>query len=294
VASIVIPSELANAVAEDDDPDRRRWLQALPACVEELASDLALELGTPFMPGGQCAWVAPARDRAGRELVLKVQWRHWDAEHEADALTLWGGDGAVCCFATRTLEDTTALVLERCVPGIQLKCSLPEAAQDVVIASVLRRLWRRELPADHPFGSLQEMFDRWAASSERELTTVAGGFDPGIVRAGIALLRELPPTAADSVLLCADLHAGNVLRSRREPWLAIDPKPVVGDPSFDVVQHMLNCDERLATDPVRLARRVAELLDLDPYRVRLWLFARCAQESIGDPTMRGPARRLAP
>jgi streptomycin 6-kinase len=74
----------------------------------------------------------------------------------------------------------------------------------------------------------------------------------------------------------------------------IDPKPLVGDPAFDAVQHMLNCDRRLASDPAGLAGRMADLLDLDRHRVRLWLFARCAQESLHDVTMRAPARRLAP
>jgi streptomycin 6-kinase len=96
------------------------------------------------------------------------------------------------------------------------------------------------------------------------------------------------------VLLCTDLHAGNVLAARREPWLMIDPKPFVGDPAYDPVQHMLNCDQRLAANPGGLAQRMAALLDLDPERVRLWLFARCAQESLHDLTMRQPAQRLAP
>ena len=96
------------------------------------------------------------------------------------------------------------------------------------------------------------------------------------------------------MLLCTDLHAENVLAARREPWLVIDPKPFIGDPAYDPVQHMLNCDERLATDPAGLSQRMASLLELDPERVRLWLFARCAHESLGDPSMREPARRLAP
>jgi streptomycin 6-kinase len=57
---------------------------------------------------------------------------------------------------------------------------------------------------------------------------------------------------------------------------------------------MLNCDKRLTTDPAGLARRMAELLDLDPERVRLWLFARCVQESLHHELMRELARRLAP
>jgi streptomycin 6-kinase len=94
--------------------------------------------------------------------------------------------------------------------------------------------------------------------------------------------------------LCTDLHAENVLFAQREPWLVIDPKPFVGDPAFDPVQHMLNCDRRLAADPGGLAKRMAELLELDPERVTLWLFARCAQESPNYPTLRPVARRLAP
>ncbi len=119
------------------------------------------------------------------------------------------------------------------------------------------------------------------------------GLDPGLAREGIATLRGLPGTADRSVLLCTDLHAGNVLASQREPWLVIDPKPFVGDPAYDAVQHMLNCDQRLATDPVGLSQRMAGLLGVDPDRVRLWLFARCAQESLHDLAMRDPARRLA-
>jgi streptomycin 6-kinase len=103
----------------------------------------------------------------------------------------------------------------------------------------------------------------------------------------------LPAGADRAVLLCTDLHAGNVLAAQREPWLAIDPKPFVGDAAYDTVQHMLNCDERLATDPVGLARRMAGLLELEAERVTRWLFARCAQEALDDLSLREPARRLA-
>jgi len=138
------------------------------------------------------------------------------------------------------------------------------------------------------------MCNLWADSFEHDYTTNSRGLDPGLVRDGIAALRALPAAAQSTMLLCTDLHAGNVLAAHREPWLMIDPKPFVGDPAFDAVQHMLNCDERLASDPAGLAGRMAALLDLDPDRVRLWLFARCTQESLNDQTMRQPARRLAP
>jgi streptomycin 6-kinase len=118
--------------------------------------------------------------------------------------------------------------------------------------------------------------------------------DLGLARAGITLFRELPASAGREVLLSTDLHAGNVLAAQRELWLAIDPKPYVGDPHYDVLQHMLNCGERLASDPVGFARRMAGLLGLDHHRLLLWLFARCVQESPGWPPLADIARRIAP
>jgi streptomycin 6-kinase len=291
---IRIPPQLADAVDEDDYPERLEWLAALPAVVEEIAAGWELELGDPYLPGGQCAWVAPARNGAGEELVLKVGWRHREAEHEADGLRHWDGDGAVRCYRERRLDNTTALLLERCTPGRQLKFSVSEPEQDVIIAGLLRRLWARPLVDAHPFGTLAEMCRLWAEWFELDYATDNRGLDAGLARDGVAALRELPASAESTVLLCTDLHAANVLAAGREPWLMIDPKPFVGDPAFDPVQHMLNCDERLASDPAGLAGRMAELLDLDRERVRMWLFARCAQESLHDLTMRATARRLAP
>ena len=108
------------------------------------------------------------------------------------------------------------------------------------------------------------------------------------------MFRELPATADRHVLLATDLHAGNVLAAEREPWLVIDPKPYVGDPAYDPVQHLLNCPERLRTDAAALADRMADLCGVDRERLRLWLFARCVVESASWPWMADVARRLAP
>ena len=106
--------------------------------------------------------------------------------------------------------------------------------------------------------------------------------DAGLVRAGLQLLGELPTSATSHVVLATDLHAGNVLRAQREPWLAIDPKPFVGDPAYDATQHLLNCRTRLAADPRRVIGRFAEHLGIDSDRVRLWMFARLAADPRDD------------
>ena len=279
---------------------RRPWLTTvLPAVVAQARERWSLTLGEPFQPGGQTAWVAPARDADGADLVLKVAWPHPEAAHEADGLRAWAGHGAVHLYAAHDFGEAHALLIERCRPGTELS-GRPEPEQDTVVAALLRRLWIQP-PRDHAFALLEQMCQRWADEFEQSIDAGdAPHVDPGLARAGIALFRELPATANTNtdtdtqVLLCTDLHAGNVLAAAREPWLAIDPKPHVGDPAYDPLQHMLNCEERLHADPRGLARRMAGLLDLDAGRVLLWLFARCVQESAGCPALAEVARTLAP
>lgn len=90
-----LPVNLVESVRADVSSERRDWVAELPDVVVELGERWSLELGEPYQPGGQSAWVAPARDPAGRDLVLKVGWRHDEAADEAAGLRAWAGRGAV-------------------------------------------------------------------------------------------------------------------------------------------------------------------------------------------------------
>jgi streptomycin 6-kinase len=102
--------------------------------------------------------------------------------------------------------------------------------------------------------------------------------DAGLIQEGLRLFDELSRPSVDDVLLATDLHAGNVLRARREPWLVIDPKPFVGDRAYDATQHLLNCKHRMLTAPIATIQKLPDLLGVDDERVRLWMFARSAAE----------------
>jgi streptomycin 6-kinase len=102
--------------------------------------------------------------------------------------------------------------------------------------------------------------------------------DAGLVREGLRLWEALGKPLATDVLLATDLHAANVLRAEREPWLVIDPKPFIGDPAFGVVQHLHNCEARLHADPIGIVARLADLCEVDAERLRLWTFARAAAD----------------
>jgi len=267
---LIVPRQLAASC--EKTPERAAWLRQLPATVQDLEHRWALSLGTPFE--GQdvsCSWVAPATRAHGMAAVLKVGMPHMEGEHEIQGLRFWDGDPTV-----RLLEaddEMGAMLLERCEPGTPLH-SLDELEQDVIIAQLLKRLWRS--PAvPHPFRSLSALTAHWSAET---LTASERWPDAGVVREGLRLFQELPHSASKEVLLATDLHAGNVVRAQREPWLVIDPKPFVGDRAYDATQHLFCCDARLRADPDKAIRRFADLLGVDRERVRLWMFARAAAE----------------
>jgi streptomycin 6-kinase len=289
VPKLTIPANLAAAAQRED---RGGWLETLPGTIAELSRRWNVRVGEPFQPGGETAWVAPTTGADGQQLALKLGWPHPEAAHEADALRLWAGRGTVLLHGAENLGHTMALLVERCQPGDALS-SQPEPQQDRVIVHLLRQLWLDPAP-NHPFRPLEEMCRQWADGFDAKMADGLCPLEPGLARRGIELFRNLPTTADRRVVLCTDLHAGNVLAARREPWLAIDPKPYVGDPTYDVLQHLLNCPARLQSDPITLVDRVAHLAGLDPERTRLWLFARCVQESPEWPGLGEVARQIAP
>lgn len=285
-----IPEKLKAAASEQG---RAGWLDRLPGVVADLEWRWSLKVGPPFEPGGSAAWVAPVRSPSGDDLVLKLVWPHDEAAHEADGLAVWAGDGAVRLHRCERLGHTDALLLEHCSPGTQL-ASRPGDEQDVVVAGLLGRLWRAD--PGPPFRRLSQMCGEWADQFDqrRAQRHPLGDLDPGLVELGVSLFRTLPREPCNQVLLCTDLHGENVLAAEREPWLAIDPKPYVGDPCYDLLQHMLNRIDRDRADPVALAARMAGLVEVDAERVRLWLFARCVIESLRWPAASGAARLLMP
>ena len=295
MTAFTVPRYLAETANHDDGV--REWVAGLPSIVADLAGRWSLRMGEPFQPGGQCSWAAPVTGPAGTCLVLKVGYRFPGGEErdEAAGLRVWAGNGAVRLQAATETELAYALLIERCLPGTPLGQALPEPEQDLVVAALLRRLWAQPHAA-YPFRPLAQMCAAWAREFEQDYAAAAPAdqVDPGLARAGIALFRELPETADSQVLLCTDLHGDNILAAQRAPWLVIDPKPYLGDPACDVLQHMLNCEDRLAADPAGLAARMAGLAGLEAARVRHWLFARSVQESVGSPLMRQVARALAP
>ena len=264
----------------------REWLARLPRMIEELRGTWGLRLGPPFH-GGSCSWVAPAWREDGTAAVLKVTWPHREAAGEAAALRLWDGRGAVRVHEHDA--ERYALLLERCDPGTELARShgVPADERLTHATDVLRELWRARVPRSGGRGPVLERLGdvtaQWAdLADERAARSWPAEVDAGLFALAARLLRELPRTAGREVVLHGDFNPGNVLSARRRPWLAIDAKPMTGDPAYDLWPLVEQVDDPFAAaDPAAvLAHRtalVADELGLERWRVRAWAVARHVQ-----------------
>jgi streptomycin 6-kinase len=232
-------------------------LTPLAATAREVATEWGVELGAPFSLA-RFSFVAPV----GEDAVLKVTPRSDDeADGEADALALWAGDGAVALL--RHDRVRRALLLERARPGNDLG-TLDEDEATAIAVDVGCRLW---LPAGPPFRWIGDHVPRWL---ERP------GEGPGrrLLPAARRLFADLDVGA--TTLVHGDFHHHNVLSSNGG-WVAIDPKPMLGEPEYDIASFLWN------PLPYRMRRDVTErrlaafaAAGLDEGRMRAWAVIRAS------------------
>lgn len=275
------------------------WLDRLPAIVAECAETWSLEIERPFEPA-RISLVLAVRVASGEPAVLKVNFPEPESEHEAAALARWGGAGAARLL--RSDDSRRALLVERCQPGDPLWSVADEEEANAIAASVLRRLWR-PLEPGHPFRLLADEAEQWASSLPAGWERFGRPYERALLDEAVATCRELGPSQGELVVCHQDFHGGNLLRATREPWLAIDPKPLAGEREFDVASLVRDRRDELVRDPGagrRVRRRLDQLaaeLDLDRERARLWGIAHALawaewEEGI-DPQMVACARWLA-
>ena len=223
----------------------------LETVAREVAAGWEVELGEPFTLALH-SFAAPA----GETAVLKVvPDRHWESDHEADALAHWGGDGAVQLL--RHDRTRRAFLIERARPGRDIS-ALPDAEATAIAADVGRRLWR---PAGAPFRRVVDELPRWLDEAEGKLRAKAE-----------QLLATMEPH--DDVLVHGDFHHHNILVSARG-HLAIDPQPFLGEPEYDVVPFLWN-PLPIGVRPELLDQRIAAFAaaGLDEQRIRAWMVIR--------------------
>ena len=263
------------------------WLERLPRLLRDVIGEWELTPDGP-VAHGVCAVVVPVRTAAGRAAALKVGWPHWEAETEHLALQRWHGDGAVELL--RADPRRFALLLERAHTRDLTTLADLDACE--VVAGLYARL---HVPAGPPLRTLSSCVARW--TDELEALPRSAPVPRRLVEQAVSLGRSFVADAAtDGTLVHTDLHYENVLAADREPWLAIDPKPLSGDPHYEVAPLLWNrWAEAVGSGDVRwtVRRRLDTVVDaagLDPDRARDWVVVRqmhnalwCLADASGRP-----------
>ena len=271
--ALPLPARFAQNMREVYGHEGDSWLRGLPALVRELAHAWALEIGPPF--GLSYNYVAAARRRDGAEVVVKVGFPCPELEREMAALRLYAGDGT--CRLLEADDARHAMLLECLRPGVMLSELAREDDDDAtrVGAGVMRTLWRPVRDDDGRFRPLAEWFR--AFDRHRAAYGGPGPFPATLLDRAESLAAELLASAPSPVLLHGDFHHYNVLSAKRAPWLAIDPKGMLGDPGYEIGPFLLNPNqESWYLNPVVLRRRLdilAEELAYDRARLRDWAVA---------------------
>ncbi|MGQ4381942.1 aminoglycoside phosphotransferase family protein [Streptomyces sp. SAS_270] len=271
---IDIPDELIASQHEYNKDAGRAFIAALPHRAADFLDRWELRLDGPSMYG-MCALVLPVRRTDGSRAVLKLQHLDEETAGEPLALRVWAGDGAVRLLEYD--EPTGTLLLER-LDAARMLTHLPDAREAVlVIARLLAHL--TAVPAPAGLRRLGDIATALLARTPAALPRIPDPSDRRLVADCAAALREVADTPGDR-LLHWDLHYDNVLAADRAPWLAIDPKPLSGDPGFELFPAL---DNRF--DPADIRWRfdaMTDVLALDRARARSWTLARVLQTTLGE------------
>jgi streptomycin 6-kinase len=269
-----IPDRLAVSLSALRGAAGVEWSRGLPAILADCEHRWSLTIGPPF-EGVWYNYVAPARRADGTSVVVKVCYPDNDFVAEAEALRLCGGMGAVQLLDVE--RDQGAMLLENITPGTMLRTVQDDAEATSIAASVMRQIWR-PVPDEHPFPTVGD-WGKGLAKLRAQFGGGTGPFPRKLVEEGESLFAELLASMGEPVVLHGDLHHHNILSAERQPWLAIDPKGVVGEAEYEVGALLRNPMPDIPTWPNLervLARRMdqlAEELGFDRERIQGWAVA---------------------
>ncbi|NKR41559.1 hydroxyurea phosphotransferase [Rhodococcus hoagii] len=271
---IEVPEALVAAQHRYGGASGRAFVAALPRIADEMLERWNLRPVGPAMHG-MAALVLPVTDGDERAAVLKLQAVDEETVGESVALRTWDGDGAVRLLAHAT--DTGAMLLERLDISRHLSSVADTRTAVGIIAGLLARLTAHTAPDG--LRRLGDVASAMVAQTPSAVRLLDDRGERDLLLDCAAAVREVIDEPGNQ-LLHWDLHYDNVLGSAREPWLAIDPKPLAGDPGFELLPALTD-----RFDDVSIRWRfdlMTEALSLDRDRARAWTLGRILQNALWD------------
>ncbi|MEM7123930.1 MAG: aminoglycoside phosphotransferase family protein [Pseudomonadota bacterium] len=213
------------------------------------------------------SWVVPARLGA-EPAMLKLMKDTSDEEYAAGLLAYYDGDGAVRVLAS----DDRAVLLER-ASGTRSLVAMATSGRDDEAATILADITARlHAPRARPAPATLWPLEEWFSSLfEHE-------HQSDLLGRCATMARRLLAAPTDTMPLHGDMHHGNVLDGGERGWLAIDPKALLGERTYDIANQLCNPypHAEIVHDADRFRRLAAlygDRLDIEPQRILDMTFA---------------------
>jgi streptomycin 6-kinase len=266
---IVVPEDFAESTVAREGPAGREWIDALPRTVEALCRRWGLAVDGPPMHG-YLGLVVPVRRRDDRA-VLKVSWIDEGYSGEMVALAAWGGRGAALLLEADT--SLGAMLLER----LDYTRTLNDVEIEEALGIAGRLLRRLAIPAPAGIRSLRDWAAEVAGNLLERWERYGRPMPRSLMERTSRLAAELGEACKEQLLVNFDLHHLDVLAGSREPWLAVDPMVVSGQPEFAIGQLLWTRLEDIQAHGGldRQFRVLADAAELDPFLAMDWVLVRC-------------------
>lgn len=249
-----------------------KWLNDLPEMIVELETSWSIEAGSHFR-NLSFNYVANASLANGKTAVLKIGLPLNDVEIYGEAAYLRTLDGKGTVKLLEFDRERQAVLLERVVPGANLKsvCKKNESEAVIITIRVLKCILQAVPDSPNDFIQLDDWFD----GLKRAKGT---NFPQDYAELALEYYSSLSKEAKNIFLLHGDLHHDNILSATREPFLVIDPKGIIGHIGYEIGVFLNNHHDWLDWD-TRLEGRLdqaitefAKAFDLEESVIRKWAF----------------------
>jgi streptomycin 6-kinase len=267
-----LPTKFVQVILAAHETEGAKWLGSLSQVIKEIENDWSLEVEKPYR-NLSYHYVAPCRMKNGGKAVLKIGFPETDSVvfKEAEMLEIYAGVSAVKLL--RVDEKRFALLLEKATPGENIVsiCQKDNKKAVEIAIEMMRKIWRKA-PAGHSFPRVE----KWMRGLERG---AKANIEIDFFLKAHQYFTELSNSSNQKLLLHGDLHHENILSALREPFLAIDPKGLVGDAGYEIGVFLNNQARWLSDDANRReklernVRQFAEAFQIKPLELKKWAFA---------------------
>ncbi|WP_162005624.1 aminoglycoside phosphotransferase family protein [Dictyobacter vulcani] len=278
----MMPDNFTYRASQSCDATGNGGIERLYAALKNSEARWNLTIEQPFNLSFN--YVAPARRADGTAVVIKVCLPSDEFALQHAALRICNGHGMVRLLDYHEEDET--MLLERLEPGVMLSTVEDDEEAFSQAAAVMRQI-RHPVPAQHPFPTIQD-WGRALATARASYAQNSSPIPSKLLDEACVLFAELAASQTELVVLHGDLHQENILSAERAPWLAIDPKGVIGEPAYETGSLLRNELQRVfdAPQPLRvMARRVDQLaaeLDCKRERIRGWALSQAVLSVLWD------------